>query len=190
MKVRSVASGVALVLALTAACANDWDLKAETEARAMIGKESSARAFDERIVPNELSCTHQGGGMLVVNNKFSDVWGSSVARCQNRLVLLLEQKVGRSERGLKWRIVDALLLPRDVTQTDPDPNRLRLTHGTVGDCEWEGHMDRSFYAALRYGDRTEVDWRSGVEHAWIFDLDRGRIVPVSPEGISCERIEP
>jgi hypothetical protein len=191
VKARSVASGVAFAFVLTAACANDWGVQAEMEARALIGKEAGARTFDDRVVPNESSCTHQGGGFVVVNNESSPDWGSTVARCQDRLVLLLERKiagaVGADGRA-RWLIVDTLLLPPDVSQTGS--RRLSLTSATVGECDWEGNVGRDYYAALHYGNRIEIDGHSGVEYAWSFDLERGRIVPVSTEGFICERIEP
>lgn len=185
------AAGATTLMLLTAcAHANDWSLQAEAEVRALIGKESGANRLDERIAPNELSCTHQGGGSLVVNNEPSTEWGRSVARCQDRLVLLLERKLGGSGGQTRWLIVDALLLPAELGEATPEDRRLSLTSGSAGECDWQDAAGRDYYAALHYGDRIEIDASTGVEYAWTFDIERGRIVPVSTGGFSCERVDP
>jgi hypothetical protein len=181
----------ALAFAWTAALANGKPAAtAAEEAGALIGMEYVIPMAGERIAPDRFSCISEGGGMLLSNGMPRNDWATSTVTCQERPVILLERFVNRlSPSETTWHIVDTLVLPRYERDPDPSrPNALRLFQ--TGDCELDGKIDTSFIALVRWGKREKIDWRTGVERAWTFDIERGRIVPLSTKRIVCYRPEP
>ena len=160
----------------------------EEEVRALIGVEYSPGIQGEKFT-SRLSCTRSGGGLLYLNGVFNDEWVAGTGTCQGRTIKTLERMV-KEENGLSiWRIVDALLLP--PVADDWDPNRQnKLQISLMGECTFDGETNTSFFALVRWRDREQVDWKTGVEHAWTYDIERGRIVPVSTKRIVCEWLEP
>jgi hypothetical protein len=160
------------------------------EARAMIGMEYTASMPGERIAPDRFSCINEGGAILLINGISQNDWSTSTTTCQGRPVITLERFVKRlGPRETTWRIVDTLVLPRYERDPDPRrPNALRLFQ--TGDCELDGKTDTYFIALVRWGKREKIDWRTGVERAWTFDIERERIVPLSTKRIVCYRPEP
>jgi hypothetical protein len=179
----------ALALAATTALADGRPAMTEAEeAHALIGIEYTSRLHGERIT-SRLSCTDQGGGLLHGDDISHDEWSHGLATCQGRTVVILRRAIGEVNGRTTWRIADTLLLP--PVQLDPAPERpnaLRL-FGT-GDCELDGRTDTFFITLVRWGKHDRIDWRSGVERAWTFDIKRGRIVPLSTRRIACYRPEP
>lgn len=160
----------------------------EEEARALIGKEYTFRMQGQRISP-ELSCTSEGGGLLFINGVFDDEWASGAVKCQGRAVEVLKRAVGEADGDTTWRIIDTLVLPPYKESPNPKrPNALRLA--AAGPCELDGRTDTFFIALVRMGKRDRIDWRTGVEKAWTYDIERGRIVPLSTKRIVCYRPEP
>jgi len=154
------------------------------EARALIGVEYSPIGDDDRIV-DYLSCVDEGRGAL----DDEMVWSYGVANCQGRRVVMLTRFVKKTVNYTTWHIVDTLLLPPIETRWSPNPgNKLRLTFADSTQCEVRGQPNILFAALIRWGKRNkrnEVDWRTGVEKAWTFDTQHGRIVPLSTKGFTC-----
>jgi hypothetical protein len=139
-------------------------------------------------VASHLSCTDEGGGFIVQGNVMLDDWSKGLIRCQGRWALTLQRKVGKVESHLKWRIVDAVALP--LISFDPQPADAEVLR-LVGEehCEAKRLPNTTFMAVVRFGKRQRIDWRTGVEKAWTFDVKRGRIVPLSIKQIICEPYE-
>ncbi|GAB3552557.1 hypothetical protein GCM10027343_38230 [Noviherbaspirillum agri] len=128
---------------------------------------------------------------MLVNGVDHHDWSINKGQCQGQPVIMLERFISRSAPDVStWRIVDTLVLPRYMRDPDPGrrPNALRLFE--TGDCELDGKTDTSFIALVRWGNREQINWRTGVERAWTFDVERGRIVPLSTKRIICYRPEP
>lgn len=182
----------ALSIVLTAACvaahADVSSLPVAQEAQALIGIEFTAKAMGSPIDPG-LSCTNEGGSTIEVNGVTVEGWGYGRAVCKGRSVAMLKRIVGREGADIRWRIVDAVLLPRFEWNVDPKrPHAPRLFK--VGDCELDGRTDTFFIALVRWGKHDRIDWRTGVEKAWGFDSQKERIVPLSPKRIVCHLPEP
>lgn len=93
-----------------------------------------------------------------------------------------------SKTLVTWRIVDALLLPEHLQEFDPD----RLNELMAFDnnqCEQVRRPVSSFVVLARFGNRQDINWRTGVDKAWTFDIKAGRIVPLSTRRIVCWRYE-
>jgi hypothetical protein len=115
--------------------------------------------------------------------------GRPEAWCGDRIVLLLKRLIGREGRNPVWRIVDAVQLPpfkRDWTSRDQHQVGMFID----GECRLDGRIGTSLVALARLGNRDRVDWRTGVKHAWTFDVKRERIVPVSTKRVVCEQPTP
>lgn len=168
----------------------------EDEASALKGIEYTPRIHGERISPAQLTCTDEGGGLLDegggllnVRDLPAETWSYGLVRCQGRMVVMLQRKIGEVDGYVTWHIVDTLLLPPVHLEPHPDrPNALRLFE--AGDCELDGKTDPFFIALVRWGDHEQIDWRTGVEQAWTFDIDQGKIVTLSTKRIICYRPEP
>lgn len=172
-----------LALASTAAHAGGKPiLTAEDEARALIGIKYDPRVLGEKLAPGKLSCTDEGGGRLHLDGVSYDDWTEGLAKCQGRMIILLEHA---------GRIVDTLLLPPLQLYRSPKrPNALMTISSGEGICGASARPDTSFVALVRWGRRDRIDWRTGVERAWTFDVERGRIVPMPTRSIECEWVEP
>jgi hypothetical protein len=184
----AAAIALALVLGAWGAEALSAQITPEAEARALIGLEYKGTFIGERFT-DDSSCTDGGGGSPVSNGKVTHEWAFGEAWCQGRVVIFLQRRIGREEKQPIWRIVDAVLLPpfqRGSTQRIHDQVAMYL----VGDCRLDGSIDDFFVALARFGDRKRVDWRTGVKHAWAFDLEHARIVSVSMKRVVCERPTP
>ncbi|MCW7537252.1 hypothetical protein OOT46_05225 [Aquabacterium sp. A7-Y] len=176
------------LLSTLAAADDDWSIRAEKEAQALVGVEYTSRFPGDRIAP-PLSCTTDGGGSIEIRGRRREPWWYTQARCQGRAVVMLERQVGRVDRHATMQIADTLLLPRFEVEWDPtNPDALYLYAN--GSCELNGRTDTSFFALIRWGQRERIDARTGVERAWTFDLKRGRIVPLSTQHIVCYRQDP
>jgi hypothetical protein len=116
-------------------------------------------------------------------------WAFGEAWCGDRVALLLKHVIGREGRRPIWRIVDTVLLPPFEREWTPR-NQNELTRFFAGDCQLDGRIDEFFVALARLGKRNRVDWRTGVKHAWTFDIEKGRIVPVSTRRVVCHRPTP
>jgi len=134
-------------------------------------------------------CTHEGGGMLVIDDAFSDEWAFASIDCRGRTIIALQRFVEAGDGHVTWHILDTLLLPPYQNDYVPDqPHALRLFD--TENCELDGRQERYFIALVRWGERDRIDWRTGVEQAWDFDVARGRIVPLSPKRVVCYRPDP
>ena len=179
----SIASGVAL--ADTGAVEAD----VEVSARALVGLETSRLTTSGVPMFDGSHCIFDGDGMVDVRGVTARDWKFGQAVCNGRTVLFLERKIGGGEGAAGWRIVDVVLLPPASHEPVPGrPNALRFAG--QGTCEWRGRTDTSFVATVRWAKRERIDWRTGVEKAWTFDIKRGRIVPLSTRHIVCYAYEP
>jgi hypothetical protein len=181
-----------LALALPSAfAAGRLSMTVEEEARALIGTEYASRALGEGISPGKLSCINEGGGRLHLDGVSYDDWSDGQAKCQGRAVVILKRAIGEANGRTTWRIVDTLLLPPTrLYRSSKRPNALMMVSSFEGICEASKRPDTSFVALVRWGKRDRIDWRTGVERAWTFDVERGRIVPMSTRSIECEWVEP
>ncbi|MCM5681748.1 hypothetical protein M8A51_19650 [Schlegelella sp. S2-27] len=175
-------------IACVAVQADASTLPVEQEARSLIGVEFTARVMGAAIAPH-LTCTNEGGGGIEIKGVSPEGWSYGRAVCQGRSVAVLKRAVGQEGQHIKWRIVDAVLLPRFELDPDPKrPNAPRLL--SAGECELDGRTDTSFIALVRWGKHERVDWRTGVEQAWGYDPQQERIVSLSTKRIVCWRPEP
>ncbi|MCM5681747.1 hypothetical protein M8A51_19645 [Schlegelella sp. S2-27] len=182
------ALSVVLTVAFVAAQADASSLPVAQEAQALIGIEFTAKAMGNPIDPG-LSCTSKGGSTIEINGVTVEGWGYGRAVCQGRTVAMLKRIVGQEGADIRWRVVDAVLLPRFAWGFDPKrPHAPRLFK--VGDCELDGRTDIFFIALVRWDKRDRIDWRTGVEKAWGFDPQKERIISLSPKRIVCHRPEP
>lgn len=188
MRAYVLACTLALIVS-TALAAPPLKPSAKDEARVLIGIEYTPRIHGERISPAQLTCTDEGGGLLNARDLPAETWSYGLARCQGRMVVMLQRKIGEVDGYVTWHIVDTLLLPPVHLEPQPDrPNALRLFE--AGDCEIDGKTDPFFIALVRWGDHEQIDWRTGVEQAWTFDIDQSKIVTLSTKRIICYRPEP
>ena len=164
-------------------------MTAEEEARAMVGRETGG-AYDQPIF-GDLSCVAEGRVPVVVRDKASKELEGSLATCRGEHVLLLERFIGDWKKGdLRWRIVDAVVLPPVLVLFDASrPEGPYLYQPSGEACTLDGRYGTSVLAAVREGKAERITWRNGIEHAWTFDLKRGRIVPISPKRVVCLRAE-
>jgi hypothetical protein len=142
-------------------------------------------------VASHLSCTEEGGSLLVLRGVLNREWSKSLLQCQGHWVITLNREIAAvsAEGHVKSRIIDTLVLP--PVQFDLDPDNLEaLRYSGDSECEIKGLPNTTFIALVRFGNRKRVDWRNGVEKAWTFDIKQGRIVPVSTKRIVCEPYEP
>jgi len=164
-------------------------LTPEAEARSLIGV-TYTPIFPSLRITEASSCTDEGGGSLALDGRLSREWSFGEAWCGDRVVLLLKRLVGREkDKRPVWRIVDAVLLPlykRDWTSRD----ERQVGKFIEGDCQLDGRVDNSLVVLARLGKRNRVDWRTGVKHAWTFDVEHERIVPVSIKRVVCRRPTP
>jgi len=177
------------MLALTSSCAIADETRPMTvaeEARALIGIEYTPRLTGDQIT-DRLTCTDEGGGLLDNDG----MWSHGLAKCQGRWIVILLHAVGKVDVHTTWHITDTLLLPPvEVLWSSERSNALYLSSAEEGACEVRGRPNTYFIALTRWGKRDRIDWRTGVERAWTFDIKHGHIVPLSTKGIVCESIEP
>ena len=183
---------LALLLTSATACAGITEtgplMSAEKEARALVGVKYVPGIQGEKFT-SRLSCTSDGSARLSIAGVPYPEWSFGTALCQGRHVETLEQRVSEENGVTTWRIVDALLLPPVAADWDPHrQNKLQIS--LMGECTLDERTDTSFFALVRWRDRERVDWKTGVEHAWTYDIEKGRIVPVSTKRVVCEWLEP
>lgn len=182
---------VALAFAATAYADDKPSMSPNEVAGALIGVESTTRLMGEKVGPDTLSCVDRGGGYMALDNQMLNDWSDAVLVCQGRLIVTLERKVGEANGLEKWRIVDTLLLPPLQDEWNPRrPNALMYIHSSEGVCGLTSRPGTSYFTLVRWGKRKRIDWRTGVERAWTFDIAQGRIVPLSTRHIYCEWVDP
>jgi hypothetical protein len=169
-------------------------VSAEQEAQALKGLEFAPMRMEARLF-DHLSCTLQGSGSVVVRRRVHEEWGNDMALCQGRYVMLLTQlHKGATHKENRWRVVDAAVLPEVVVISSDPREAARPPEGlylyTPDECTLDGTWGTSFYAVVRLGKRKRMDWRTGVEGAWGYDLKRQRIVPISTKRVVCNKPEP
>lgn len=179
--------------ASTAATAGEPDtqaMTAEQEARALIGLVHGPTWMQGPIV-DHLSCIDYGAGTLILRGREHVGWERSLAQCQGRFVMLLEQFLGgKTTAERRWRIVDAYLLPEVVgIQFEPDKPEGPYLY-TPDECSLDGRWDSKFHAVVRLGKRKRMNWRTGVLGAWGYDMKRQRIVPLDTKRVVCHKPEP
>jgi hypothetical protein len=166
-------------------------LPVEEEAKALVGVEL-IDPREELPVAEHLSCRYVGGGSFFIGHKPAKEWASSVIRCQDRYVLTLDKSVGSTQSGkMRRRVVDALLLPPLWLFPDEEhPDGPFLYDSTAEDCTLDGRRGTTVMAVARHGKQKKMTWRNGLEAAWTFDVQQGRIVPLSPKRVVCTRADP
>ncbi|MCM5677925.1 hypothetical protein M8A51_00070 [Schlegelella sp. S2-27] len=173
------------------ATAHTADPSALEEAQRLVGLEYrlGPGAAAGQIIAQRPSCSNVGGSVVWNDGRPMDEWSFGEFICNGRSIALLKRQVGEASNGPTWRIVDALPLPSYEQHGEPKrPNALRLYFN--GECELDGKTDTLFFALVRFGKRDRIDWRTGVERAWGFNLTAERIVPLSTKRIVCYRPEP
>jgi hypothetical protein len=159
------------------------------EIKALHGLEYVNAMPEQQRVASHLSCIDEGGALIFENGVLHRDWAKGVIQCQGQWVVALQRKVGMVGRHIKWRIVDTLVLP--PISFDPDRSNAEALELVAEDhCEVKGLPNTTFIALVRFGKRQRIDWRTGVEKAWTFDIKRGRIVPLSTKRVVCEPYEP
>lgn len=190
---RSIAN-VLLAVAATggplSAAGQEEAMSAEDEVRALQGSEFGRTLQDARLF-SHLSCTLTAMGQLTVKNRVRPGWDYALAHCQGRYVMLLLQDLNvKSDMDNRWRIADTKLLPK-VIGIEDDPNRpYGLYLFTPDECQISGNWGTKFYVVVRQSGRKRMDWRTGVEGVWSYDLNRKRIVSLSPRRVVCEKPDP
>jgi hypothetical protein len=180
-----------LALVLSSAAATAITPEQDERARALIGLEYrlAPGVTNGQVIAEHPTCTHLGGAVMWMNGRSVDDWGFSQLLCNGHPIIALEHKVHSVDPNPKWRVVDAQSLPPYERNADEGrPHALRL-HFT-GECALDGRTDTLFFVLLRWGKRERVDWRTGIERAWGFNLDAERIVPLSTRRIVCEKPDP
>lgn len=162
----------------------------EQEARWLIGREYTVSFQGDQIIPGESNCTYQYGRRLHLDGIEQKGWSIAQVRCQGRTVIMLERLLGRADApDLTWRIIDTQVLPRYAMYWNPRrPNALHMFQNS--ECTLNGKSDTDFIVMVRMGKHDKIDGRTGVERAWTFDTEQGRIVPLSTRHIVCYRPEP
>ncbi|AKJ30508.1 hypothetical protein AAW51_3817 [Caldimonas brevitalea] len=154
----------------------------------MVGTQYSAQRPGDRVAPH-LSCVVEGGGVLWVDGQSADDWSFGTFDCRGRAVLVLQKITPNANGGKTKQIVDSLLMPRFERRPESQrPSSLQFL--VMGECALDGSRDNFFVALGRYGKRNRIDGRTGVQHAWGFDVKQGRIVPLPTERIACDRPDP
>lgn len=181
----------ALAGALVAASAVYAGADSQQEAQALIGLEYqlSTGTTNGQTIAEHPSCSNVGGTLMWVRGKSFDDWSAGEFECKGQRILLLKRQVNASGAAVRWRIVDTQLLPPYAPGFDDKRPFAPRLHST-GECALDGRTDTLFFVLLRWGKRERVDWRTGVERAWGFNLDAERIVPLSTRRIVCEKPDP
>jgi hypothetical protein len=164
--------------------------QAARDARELIGLQYrlAPGILNGQVIAERPSCSHVGGATMYVDGHAVDGWAYSEFSCSGRPIALLERRTDETDGRPTWKIVDTLLLP-NYSLDDPNrPKALKLYFN--GECELDGKTDTLFFALVRFGKRERIDWRTGVEKAWGFDLNAQRIVPLSTKRIVCHQMEP
>lgn len=157
------------------------------EARRLIGKEYPSTPSPERHFPDS-SCVAIGGGFLVERGVQRTEWAEGVFECSESIVITLERVVPGFREPMRTRIVDSAVL-KGARTVQPNQALDTINFVTGEECSLDGTGGTNFYATVRWGKRKKADWRTGVLKAWGFDLRRGKIVPISPKRVTCERYE-
>jgi hypothetical protein len=151
----------------------------------MIGHVYPGVASDQPV-PGLPDCVDEGGAALTANGTDLEGWWEGLFFCRGRRYLLLQRLTGYTEDGNpQWRIVDAKPLPRFVVnRADGKNSRTRYLHSN-GDCTLDHQIGTSIKVVLRWGKRQHVTSRTGIEAAWGFDTELGRIIPIDVSRVEC-----
>ena len=153
-------------------------------AEKMIGHVYTAVASNKPF-PGFPDCFDEGGSVIYADKKATD-FGESVIRCGKVRVLILDVRIGGSDRQPSNRIVDAIVLPPFSRRaTWRDGRSVQLWEN--GFCTLDGDIDPSIRVLLRWGRHHRVTSKTGVMAAWGFDIERGRIVSIDPSRVECDR---
>jgi hypothetical protein len=177
-----------LLLCTSAFASEQASLTGEQEIEALKGLQYLLVMHGQKVA-SHLSCTDEGGGSLSTPGASDSGWSRGMVQCQGRWGVILKRRVGTVESRTKWKIVDSLVLP--PLQWEPDPADTEALRFIGSDnCALKGRPNVHFFVLARFGKRDRIDWRTGVENAWRFDLKRGQIMPLPIKGIVCEAYEP
>ena len=181
---RCAAAVIAGMFVVSTAAAAE-SMTAEEEVRAMIGRQHAGAAGVPLFA--DLSCVTEYGGVLWVRGKRADGWWQDLVRCKRRMVLVLHRNVrGDPEVAPRWQVVDALVLPHELLDFDPEhPKDVDLYQPGSGQCAFDGHRD-DIYALVREVDNRPITWRRGLLGAWSFDPKGGRILPLPLKRVVCD----
>jgi hypothetical protein len=161
----------------------DWR-PPEEEARALIGRDFEPASENLTVIP-ELSCVNLTGAFVMIRGKEHQEWEGGMLTCQDRYVLVLAKFLGRPDGETpRYHVVDTLIMPPGLSlflneQHPEGPYLFEV------DCKLDDHWDTSVYAIVRLGKARWMTWRNGVERAWTFDIQKQRIIEVSPKRVIC-----
>lgn len=181
------AAAVVLALSSTAASATS----PQQQASPLVGLEYrlAPGATNGQVIAEYPACTHRGGAVMWIDGRSVNDWGFSQLLCHGQPIIALERKVDPTDADPKWQVVDTQALPPYEENAGEERPRGLSLHFT-GDCTLDGKTDTLFFVLLRRGKRERVDWRTGIERAWGFNLKAERIVPLSTRRIVCEKPDP
>lgn len=155
------------------------------EARALIGWEYRSAVQGSRIKPG-LSCLVGGGGPLERNGKPVPGWNAMTFDCDDHITLALgRERVDGRDNETYIRIVDAVALPGATVGATLHHKPGLSIIGTDNDCKLDGRHNPNLVVTMRRVQREWLTWRNGLVAAWTYDLERGRIVPVSIKRVTC-----
>ena len=190
MKWRMGLGLVAAAICTAAAAGEPPALSVEQEVQALKGGEYGPTRQDERLF-GHLSCVLVGSGPVGSRGFLHKGWGDTLVQCGDRYVMMLMRfHEGKTHAEDRWRVVDAVPLP-PVVGILPDASRPDGPYlYTPDECMLDNRWGTSLYAIVQVGARKRMDWRTGVEGAWGYDLKRQRIVPLSTKRVVCTKPDP
>ena len=162
---------------------------AEKPAQSMIGLAFTSPLQGEPI-PGHPTCISTSEMRVFKDGEDLPDRSVTHARCGGRDILMLQVETGKSPNlWPRYLVVDTLLLPRLSRNDWPIPVKAPRLED-MSNCELDGSRDTLFFAVVRWGRRERVTGRTGVLHAWGFDENHRRIVPLDTSRIVCWRPEP
>jgi hypothetical protein len=155
---------------------------------ALFGLEHAPLLQGQPVAPGH-HCLSAGAGALYERDRHLAGWLFGLYNCDDRMIYTLEREIGTDSQR-RQRIVDALAIP-GASFTSAGRNGQVSVIAPVGDiCAYEGRPQADVIVTLHWNSRDRVTERNGIQQAWRFNTQRGRIEPTSTRGIVCVRPAP
>lgn len=102
--------------------------------------------------------------------------------CSGSEVVLLQRFKERRGKRAYWEVVDELHLPASTSRKHPLEIPL---------CSSSAHLNDAIFAIGRWTMTKDGSFvAKGISNAWRFNLAKGKIETISPQGVTCEGDNP
>ncbi|MFY3385090.1 hypothetical protein [Paracidovorax sp. MALMAid1276] len=197
--VKEVCVVLVLCVALSACSPHRNDASgADAAASQLIGLEYSVVPYSD-VVAEGVPCKRVSTGDVWQGNAAKAGWSRGVLSCGDAVpYLFLENDAGFTQYAKsagdppepypRKKILAVQKLPRvaNFSEQAKGDELPELVDSFAGQCDLDGDQKRSFVALVRWNGEAQVQGPPGIQAVWAFDVDAVRIVPVSPERVTCE----